>query len=1574
MEMEEDDFYLMLQSSALGLRLTAADIEGIKDELPPEESGIVDYGEVCHDLDDHLETIYKEHPRAKSAEWCRLYTELDGIFYHNKSTQEHKTKRPHLFKPAHSENDIDNFLFDLFGRSDEGNSGLINDEIFWALLEAPAPAGVGIAGDDSVSMMTTFDMSEDGMVPYRRFAPLFRPLVMHVSAENGGHDIGEDWVKLDGFWFDKVTGGSTRYNPALGPDGQIRRAFAFEPVVNVGPVVLLPEEETGPVYSQLTNYYPSTINLFASYLPPEKSSGGPIVAGLVPGGGSDAASFPSALGLLSAVPNLHDPNYHGDDEDNNHTNEEGNELEEVGEEILKFNLAPPFGISINGDVELGIFITGINKEEGSARNARSWEGRAIECGMRIVQIGNETVHGYDDKATVVQHMRRAKGVIEMGFVEDFEAYARFLMEKVGYLEQSVLEPFELSLTAPFGMNIAGGSSLGIFVTGTNATGSLHAAGIENNTLVEVGTRVLAVDGQPVAGMTKGDVVAMLQAGAGQRREVVVQFVFDPIGYVEFATARKQESQIESGKQSLVPTEFDLTSPLGVSMSGSAETGIFLVAIKPTGSASKAVHASGKTIVPNLRVMTVNGESCEGKGVGEVSQLIAASGKNVTLGLVDDVDALNEFLGVRKEVAQAVEAATKIQAVRCFFCVRFVMLDPTPAGLKPAYVAIRPHLFDCPPSYKCHLFHGAPTPKGFRGYKARQEMKQQTNAATTIQAQFRGYQARKSLTAEELTTIKNVPKSNAINVDTLEEEVALEGTDEEIEAATKIQAGFRGYQARQQVKQRKASLVDLDTMTNTQVDVTVLEAETKAATTIQAGWRGHQARKEFKGRQDSVIDVDTGIETSVELVGLEDKAATTIQAGWRDHKSRQEADLALEKRMVAQEKEEKGDAIDYTDPMVIDATVTIQSGFRGMKARQNVHQVRRESYSTALPLEALEDDVDAFVGSPEEHAAAHKDHRMRNIKSGSKLRDHSSLPPPTAEEIETYIEKEPAAAAVDEALMFEGTDEENAAAAKIQAGFRGSQVRKEADLALEKRMVAQEKEEQGDAIDYTDPMVIDATVTIQSGFRGMKARQSVHQVRRESYSTALPLEAEAPASEATLDVAAEEEGAGAAAVEGVPMFEGTDEENAAAAKIQAGFRGSQVRKEMKAGKNDDVAAMPEEAAPAVEVAAWAAEAEPEPAAPSTDETPAEAPASATSPTEAPTEPTAEAPAPAADPEVAAVPAPAAEPEPEVGASTKGTTEAPAEAVAAPADGDAAPAEVEAVVALAEGEDAPAVASGYAAEITTEAPTEVAAAPAEMEVVIASAEGEDALAAEPGDAAANPPAGAGDADTAPSTAVGDDDAASPSAEGAVDVALAAESVSTAAAVEGDTASTAKRDAATEGDAALSSDEAATPAQAETNPTSAVEEPVARTAMDDGAPATIESASPTTADETSKTEDSPASTSEEATGEPEVIPEDTPATVEAIPHIEAEVPTEEAAAEASAVEADTAPTTDADVSVEEVASARSVIADALASLEGAGSDVPNAPAAVVETPEASPSEATGPAAEAAPEEATPTHAAEQ
>ena len=84
-------------------------------------------------------------------------------------------------------------------------------------------------------------------------------------------------------------------------------------------------------------------------------------------------------------------------------------------------------------------------------------------------------------------------------------------------------------------------------------------------------------------------------------------------------------------------------------------------------------------------------------------------------------------------------------------------------------------------------------------------------------------------------------------------------------------------------------------------------------------------------------------------------------------------------------------------------------------------------------------------------------------------------------------------------------EVQAAAATIQAGFRGLQARKEVKAMKEQKDI--------DAIDLNDPEVQAAAATIQAGFRGLQARKEVKTMKKRSPTPRPNLDPHRP----TLDV-------------------------------------------------------------------------------------------------------------------------------------------------------------------------------------------------------------------------------------------------------------------------------------------------------------------------------------------------------------------------------------------------------------------------------------------------------------------------
>ncbi|PAA69088.1 hypothetical protein BOX15_Mlig000068g2 [Macrostomum lignano] len=137
------------------------------------------------------------------------------------------------------------------------------------------------------------------------------------------------------------------------------------------------------------------------------------------------------------------------------------------------------------------------------------------------------------------------------------------------------------------------------------------------------------------------------------------------------------------------------------------------------------------------------------------------------------------------------------------------------------------------------------------------------------------------------------------------------------------------------------------------------------------------------------------------------------------------------------------------------------------------------------------------------------------------------------------------------------EEEAAAAARIQAGFKGYQTRKHLAEAKEHEQPQQQPEQHSQHpsadehldVDESDPRVNQAATKIQAGFKGMQARKEVKELRKHK---------DEEASAATTGHNAAEDGNH---LHGNVEQPSAEEQNAAAAKIQAGFKGYKTRKEM-----------------------------------------------------------------------------------------------------------------------------------------------------------------------------------------------------------------------------------------------------------------------------------------------------------------------------------------------------------------------------------------------------------------------------
>ena len=219
------------------------------------------------------------------------------------------------------------------------------------------------------------------------------------------------------------------------------------------------------------------------------------------------------------------------------------------------------------------------------------------------------------------------------------------------------------------------------------------------------------------------------------------------------------------------------------------------------------------------------------------------------------------------------------------------------------------------------------------------------AATKIQASFKGKKARDEVKkmkeekeVEESTNKVELEEVEEIAKENEEEEIDIDLDDPEVnEAATKIQASFKGKKARDEVKKMKE------------------EKELDKSTIIEESEKEEVAAKE---KEEEEIDID-----------LDDpevnEAATKIQASFKGKKARDEVKKMKEdkesenvdrpeiqlKEVSAAEEEEID--IDLDDPEVNEAATKIQASFKGKKARDEVKKMKEDAAAEDSEMKAEE---------------------------------------------------------------------------------------------------------------------------------------------------------------------------------------------------------------------------------------------------------------------------------------------------------------------------------------------------------------------------------------------------------------------------------------------------------------------------------------------------------------------------------------------------------------------------------------------------------------------------------------------
>ena len=325
-------------------------------------------------------------------------------------------------------------------------------------------------------------------------------------------------------------------------------------------------------------------------------------------------------------------------------------------------------------------------------------------------------------------------------------------------------------------------------------------------------------------------------------------------------------------------------------------------------------------------------------------------------------------------------------------------------------------------------------------------RRQDAAATKIQAGYKGYKTRKEMNTKkaQVSEGKILDKPRSDNY-----------------AAAKIQAGYRGYKTRKEYNARKTfskhGEPEKEASEYRKGDEDI--AKEKAAMKIQAGYRGYKTRKAYSSRKEAkkVVNDLMANERQDEILDSEnqEKAATKIQAGFRGHRARKEYSLKRE----AKQKEER---------QIDNAATKIQAGFKGYQTRKKVAEERQAHLKEESAATKIQAGYRGYKTRKEIKSKV-----INRFVEGKRL-DTAHLSDPVPVLAVSNISKDACNSRSNKDLVT-----------SLQAALRGYNARKGLGTANFPVLVASETNKHVSAIQTHNDLV----TCVQAAFRGYNARKT-----------------------------------------------------------------------------------------------------------------------------------------------------------------------------------------------------------------------------------------------------------------------------------------------------------------------------------------------------------------------------------------------------------------------------------------------------------------------------------------------------